>query len=224
MIGVPKTIDNDLGSTDVTFGFDTALHVATEAIDRLHTTAESHHRNLVVEVMGRSAGWIALHSGLAGGADVILIPEIPFDIDEVCRLIGRRHERGRYFAIVVVAEGAVPKEGTMSVSTGQLDEFGHPRLGGIGQVLEREIEQRTGFETRATVLGHVQRGGTPTAFDRVLATRLGLAAIDAAHEGRWGTMTALQSTQIALVPLSEAVAEVRRVPVEEYERYGVLFG
>jgi 6-phosphofructokinase 1 len=201
-----------------------ALHVATEAIDRLHTTAESHHRNLVVEVMGRSAGWIALHSGLAGGADVILIPEIPFDIEEVCRLIGRRHDRGRYFAIVVVAEGAVPKEGTMSVSTGQLDEFGHPRLGGIGQVLEREIEQRTGFETRATVLGHIQRGGTPTAFDRVLATRLGLAAIDAAHDGRWGTMTALQSTQIVLVPLKEAVAEVRRVPVEEYERYGVLFG
>jgi phosphofructokinase-like protein len=224
VIGVPKTIDNDLGSTDVTFGFDTALHVATEAIDRLHTTAESHHRNLVIEVMGRSAGWIALHSGLAGGADVILIPEIPFDIEEVCRLIGRRHARGRYFAIVVVAEGAVPKEGTLSVSTGRLDEFGHPRLGGIGQVLEREIEQRTGFETRATVLGHVQRGGTPTAFDRVLATRLGLAAIDAAHDGRWGTMTALQSTQIALVPLSEAVAEVRRVPVEEYERYGVLFG
>jgi ATP-dependent phosphofructokinase / diphosphate-dependent phosphofructokinase len=224
VIGVPKTIDNDLGSTDVTFGFDTALHVATEAIDRLHTTAESHHRNLVVEVMGRSAGWIALHSGLAGGADVILIPEIPFDIEEVCRLIGRRHERGRYFAIIVVAEGALPKEGTMSVSTGQLDEFGHPRLGGIGQVLEREIEQRTGFETRATVLGHIQRGGTPTAFDRVLATRLGLAAIDAAHEGRWGTMTALQSTQIVLVPLNEAVAEVRRVPVEEYQRYGVLFG
>ncbi len=224
VIGVPKTIDNDLGSTDVTFGFDTALHVATEAIDRLHTTAESHHRNLVVEVMGRSAGWIALHSGLAGGADVILIPEIPFDIEEVCRLIGRRHERGRYFAIIVVAEGALPQEGTMSVSTGQLDEFGHPRLGGIGQVLEREIEQRTGFETRATVLGHIQRGGTPTAFDRVLATRLGLAAIDAAHQDRWGTMTALHSTQIALVPLSEAVAEVRRVPPEEYERYGVLFG
>jgi 6-phosphofructokinase 1 len=224
VIGVPKTIDNDLASTDVTFGFDTALQVATEAIDRLHTTAESHHRNLVVEVMGRSAGWIALHSGLAGGADVILIPELPFDIEEVCRLIGRRHDRGRYFAIVVVAEGAVPKEGTLSVSTGRLDEFGHPRLGGIGQVLEREIEQRTGFETRATVLGHVQRGGTPTAFDRVLATRLGLAAIDAAHEGRWGTMTALQSTEITLVALREAVAEVRRVPVEEYERYGVLFG
>jgi phosphofructokinase-like protein len=224
VIGVPKTIDNDLGATDVTFGFDTALQIATEAIDRLHTTAESHHRILVVEVMGRNAGWIALHSGIAGGADVILIPEIPFDIDEVCRLIGRRHERGRYFSIVVAAEGATPKEGTMSVATGQLDEFGHPRLGGIGHALEREIEQRTGFETRATVLGHVQRGGTPTAFDRVLATRLGLAAIEAAHAGRWGMMTALRSTEIELVPLAEAVAEVRRVPTEEYERYGVLFG
>ncbi len=224
VIGVPKTIDNDLGATDVTFGFDTALHVATEAIDRLHTTAESHHRNLVVEVMGRSAGWIALHSGLAGGADVILIPEMPFDIEEVCRLINRRHARGRYFAIIVVAEGATPKEGTMAVATGQVDEFGHPRLGGIGQQLEREIEARTGFETRTTVLGHVQRGGTPTAFDRVLATRLGLAAIDAAHEGRWGMMTALHATEIELVSLADAVAEVRRVPVEEYERYGVLFG
>jgi 6-phosphofructokinase 1 len=224
VIGIPKTIDNDLGATDVTFGFDTALHVASEAIDRLHTTAESHHRNLVVEVMGRNAGWIALHSGIAGGADVILIPEIPFDISEVCRLIERRHARGRYFAIVVVAEGAQPIEGTMSVSTGELDEFGHPRLGGIGHRLEKEIEQRTGFETRATVLGHVQRGGTPTAFDRVLATRLGLAAIDAAHQGRWGSMTALRSTEIELVALADAVAEVRRVPIEEYERYGVLFG
>jgi 6-phosphofructokinase 1 len=224
VIGVPKTIDNDLGATDVTFGFDTALHVATEAIDRLHTTAESHHRNLVVEVMGRSAGWIALHSGLAGGADVILIPEMPFDIEEVCRLINRRHARGRYFAIIVVAEGATPKEGTMAVATGQVDEFGHPRLGGIGQQLEREIEARTGFETRTTVLGHVQRGGTPTAFDRVLATRLGLAAIDAAHQGQWGMMTALHATEIELVSLADAVAEVRRVPVEEYERYGVLFG
>ena len=224
VIGVPKTIDNDLGATDVTFGFDTALHVATEAIDRLHTTAESHHRILVVEVMGRNAGWIALHSGIAGGADVILIPEIPFDIGEVCRLIARRHGRGRYFSIVVAAEGAMPKEGTMKVSTGELDEFGHPRLGGIGQALEKEIEERTGFETRATVLGHVQRGGTPTPFDRVLATRLGLAAIDAAHAGSWGTMTALHATEIELVPLPEAVAEVRRVPVAEYERYGVLFG
>jgi 6-phosphofructokinase 1 len=224
VIGVPKTIDNDLGATDVTFGFDTALHVATEAIDRLHTTAESHNRILIVEVMGRNAGWIALHSGLAGGADVILIPEFPFDIDDVCRLIQRRHERGRYFSIVVAAEGATPKEGTMTVATGAVDEFGHPRLGGIGQTLEREIEDRTGFETRATVLGHVQRGGTPTAFDRVLATRLGLAAIDAAHAGAWGAMTALRSTQIELVALSDAVAEERRVPVEEYQRYGVLFG
>jgi 6-phosphofructokinase 1 len=224
VIGVPKTIDNDLGATDVTFGFDTALQVATEAIDRLHTTAESHNRILVVEVMGRNAGWIALHSGLAGGADVILIPEFPFDIDDVCRLIRRRHERGRYFSIIVAAEGATPKEGTMTVTTGDLDEFGHPRLGGIGQQLEREIEQRTGFETRATVLGHVQRGGTPTAFDRVLATRLGLAAIDAAHAGAWGMMPALHSTEIELVALPDAVAEVRRVPVEEYERYGVLFG
>ncbi|MEA2158742.1 MAG: ATP-dependent phosphofructokinase / diphosphate-dependent phosphofructokinase [Solirubrobacteraceae bacterium] len=224
VIGVPKTIDNDLGATDVTFGFDTALQVASEAIDRLHTTAESHNRILVVEVMGRNAGWIALHSGIAGGADVILIPEIPFDIDEVCRLIRRRHERGRYFSIVVAAEGAVPKEGTIVLDAGGVDDFGHPRLGGIGHVLEREIEQRTGYETRATVLGHIQRGGTPTAFDRVLATRLGLAAIDAAHDGAWGTMTALHSTQIALVALEDAVAEVRRVPVEEYERYGVLFG
>jgi 6-phosphofructokinase 1 len=224
VIGVPKTIDNDLGATDVTFGFDTALHVATEAIDRLHTTAESHNRILVVEVMGRHAGWIALHSGIAGGADVILIPEIPFDIDEVCGLIRRRHGRGRYFSIVVAAEGAIPKEGTMSLSTGRLDEFGHPRLGGIGQRLEEEIEQRTGYETRATVLGHVQRGGTPTAFDRVLATRFGLSAIDAAHNDGWGMMTALRSTQIELVPLAEAVAQLRSVPVEEYRRYGVLFG
>jgi 6-phosphofructokinase 1 len=225
VVGVPKTIDNDLGGTDVTFGFDTALHIASEAIDRLHTTAESHNRILVVEVMGRTAGWIALHSGVAGGADVILIPEIPFDIDEVCRLIRRRHERGRYFSIVVAAEGAAPKEGTtMTLQTGELDEFGHPRLGGIGYALEREIESRTGFETRATVLGHVQRGGTPTAFDRVLATRLGLAAIDAVHDGKWGMMAALQSTKVVLIPLADAVAEVKRVPVEEYAHFDVLFG
>ena len=224
VIGVPKTIDNDLAATDVTFGFDTALHVASEAIDRLHTTAESHNRILVVEVMGRHAGWIALHSGVAGGADVILIPEIPFDIDEVCRLIRRRHARGRYFSIVVAAEGAVPKEGTMALSAGALDEFGHPRLGGIGYRLEEEIEQRTGYETRATVLGHIQRGGTPTAFDRVLATRFGLAAVDAAHAGQWGMMTALRSTDIELVALADAVAQLRTVPAEEYQRYGVLFG
>jgi len=224
VVGVPKTIDNDLGATDVTFGFDTALHVASEAIDRLHTTAESHNRVLIAEVMGRHAGWIALHSGVAGGADVILIPEIPFDIDEVCRMIRRRHQRGRYFSIVVAAEGAIPKEGTMTLATGELDEFGHPRLGGIGHRLEQEIEVRTGYETRATVLGHVQRGGTPTPFDRVLATRFGLAAIDAAHAGAWGMMAALRSTSIELVPIAEAVKQLRTVPIEEYERYGVLFG
>jgi 6-phosphofructokinase 1 len=224
VVGVPKTIDNDIGATDYTFGFDTAVMIATEAIDRLHTTAESHHRVLIVEVMGRHAGWIAWHAGVAGGANVILIPERPFDIDDVCRLIRHRHERGRYFSIVVVAEGAVPAAGTLTVAGGTTDEFGHERLGGIGYVLEREIEARTGFETRATVLGHVQRGGTPTAFDRVLATRLGLAAIDAAHAGSWGMMTALQATQIRLVPLAEAVATMRTVPLEEYERYGVLFG
>jgi 6-phosphofructokinase 1 len=216
VLGVPKTIDNDIGATDVTFGFDTALQIATEAIDRLHTTAESHHRVMVVEVMGRHAGWIALYSGVAGGGDVILIPERPFDIAEVCDLIRRRHSRGRYFSIVVVAEGALPEEGTMELAAGETDEFGHVRLGGIGQRLELEIEQRTGFETRAVVLGHVQRGGSPTAYDRVLATRFGVAAIDAAHEGRWGTMPALRGAKIELVELSEAVAELRTVTPEEF--------
>jgi phosphofructokinase-like protein len=224
VLGVPKTIDNDLAATDVTFGFDTALQVATEAIDRLHTTAESHHRVMVCEVMGRHAGWIALQSGLAGGADVILIPERPFDIDEVCALIRRRHARGRAFSIVVVAEGAMPREGTMEVAAGEADQFGHVRLGGIGHRLEHELEQRTGFETRATVLGHVQRGGTPTAFDRVLATRVGVAAIDAAHEGRWGTMPALRGTRIELVPLTEAVSELRTVPPEDYEAASPFMG
>jgi ATP-dependent phosphofructokinase / diphosphate-dependent phosphofructokinase len=224
VLGVPKTIDNDLGGTDMTFGFDTAVQIATDAIDRLHTTAESHNRVMVVEVMGRHAGWIALHSGLAGGADVILIPERPFDIDEVCRLIRRRHSRGRSFSIVVVAEGALPKEGTMELVTGQQDEFGHVRLGGIGHRLEHEIEERTGYETRATVLGHVQRGGTPTAFDRVLATRLGIAAIDAAHQRQWGVMPALRGQRIELAALTEAVAELRTVPVEEYEVAETFFG
>src|SRR5829696_8389388 len=224
VVGVPKTIDNDLSGTDFTFGFDTAVNIAMEAIDRLHTTAESHHRNMIVEVMGRHAGWIALHSGLAGGADVILIPERPFDIEEVCRLIRRRHSRGRYFSIVVVAEGALPEEGTMETMTAGEDEFGHARLGGIGQRLEREIEERTGYETRATVLGHIQRGGTPTAFDRVLATRLGLAAVDAAHERRWGVMPALRGTRIELVPLSQAVADLRTVPVDDYEAAATFFG
>jgi ATP-dependent phosphofructokinase / diphosphate-dependent phosphofructokinase len=224
ILGVPKTIDNDLGGTDATFGFDTAVQIATDAIDRLHTTAESHNRVMIVEVMGRHAGWIALHSGLAGGADVILIPERPFDIDEVVRLIRRRHARGRYFSIVVAAEGAIPAEGTLEVVGGEKDEFGHERLGGIGQLLEREIGERTGFETRATVLGHIQRGGTPTAFDRVLATRLGLAAIDAANDGRWGVMPALKGARIELVALAEAVAELRTVPQEEYAAAEAFFG
>ncbi len=224
VLGVPKTIDNDLGGTDMTFGFDTAVQIASDAIDRLHTTAESHNRVMIVEVMGRHAGWIALHSGLAGGADVILIPERPFDVDEVCRLIRRRHSRGRYFSIVVVAEGALPKEGTMETLEGGTDEFGHARLGGIGQRLEREIESRTGFESRATVLGHIQRGGTPTAFDRVLATRLGLAAVDAANEENWGMMPALRGTRIELVAMSEAVAELRTVPPEDYAAAEAFFG
>src|SRR5579884_1456464 len=224
VVGVPKTIDNDIGATDMTFGFDTAVQVATEAIDRLHTTAESHHRNMVVEVMGRHAGWIALYSGIAGGADVILIPERPFDTDEVCRLIRRRHERGRYFAIIVVAEGAVPIEGTMETMTAATDEFGHARLGGIGQLLEREIERRTGFETRATVLGHIQRGGSPTAFDRVLATRFGIAAIDAATDRRWGMMPALRSMRIELATLADAVSELRTVSAEEYDAAAAFFG
>jgi 6-phosphofructokinase 1 len=224
VLGVPKTIDNDIGATDQTFGFDTAVQVASDAIDRLHTTAESHHRNLVVEVMGRHAGWIALHSGMAGGADVILIPERPFDIEEVCRLIRRRHSRGRYFSIVVVAEGATPAAGTLEVVHTGEDEFGHARLGGIGALLEREIEERTGFETRTTVLGHIQRGGTPTAFDRVLATRFGSTAIDAASEGRWGMMVSLRGTRIELVPLEDAVSELRTVPVEDYEAAAAFFG
>ena len=224
VLGVPKTIDNDLGATDRTFGFDTAVHVATEAIDRLHTTAESHNRILVVEVMGRHAGWIALHSGLAGGADAILIPERPFDVDKVCDLVRRRHSRGRYFSIVVVAEGAIPAEGTMEIQEGESDEFGHVRLGGIGQRLGPEIEQRTGFETRVTVLGHVQRGGTPTAYDRVLATRLGVAASDAAQDGRWGTMPALKGSKVELVELRDAVAELRLVPPEEFAVAETFFG
>jgi len=224
VLGVPKTIDNDLGATDYTFGFDTAVHVATEAIDRLHTTAESHDRILVCEVMGRHAGWIALHAGVAGGADVILIPEQPFDIEGVCARLRRRHQGGSSFSIVVVAEGATPEEGTMATVEGQTDEFGHVRLGGVGQRLEREIEQRTGYETRTTVLGHIQRGGTPTNFDRVLATRFGLAAIDAAHEGRWGQMPALRGTDVLLVPLGDAVRELKTVPPAYAAQFDALLG
>jgi phosphofructokinase-like protein len=209
VIGVPKTIDNDLGGTDMTFGFDTAVQVASDAIDRLHTTAESHKRILILEVMGRHAGWIALHSGLAGGADIILVPEKPFDLDEVCARLERRFALGRHFGIVVVAEGAVPAGGDIESMGGATDEFGHARLGGVGMRLEREIESRTGYETRATVLGHIQRGGTPTAFDRVLATRLGLAAMQAAHEEQWGLMASLRSTRIEMVPLADAVSQLR---------------
>ena len=223
VVGVPKTIDNDLGATDYTFGFDTAVQVAVDAIDRLHTTAESHHRALIVEVMGRHAGWIALHSGLAGGANVILIPERPFDIEKVCAYVKTRFER-HYAPIIVVAEGAQPAEGTMALQEGELDAFGHVRLGGIGHVLEREIEARTGYESRQTVLGHVQRGGTPTAYDRVLATRFGLHAIDAVHEGDSGVMVALQGTSIVRVPLQEATRELKTVPLERYAEAEVFFG
>jgi ATP-dependent phosphofructokinase / diphosphate-dependent phosphofructokinase len=223
VVGVPKTIDNDLAATDYTFGFDTAVNIATEAIDRLHTTAESHHRVLIVEVMGRHAGWIALHSGMAGGANVILIPERPFDIDKVCAHVESRFAT-QYAPIVVVAEGAVPLAGTMAVADGELDSFGHVRLQGISGLLEAEIRTRTGRESRATVLGHVQRGGTPTAFDRWLATRFGLHAIDAVHEGTFGVMTALHGTQIDLVPLKDAVAELKTVPESLYAEAEVFFG
>ena len=223
VVGVPKTIDNDLGATDYTFGFDTAVNIAMGSIDRLHTTAESHKRTLIVEVMGRHAGWIAFHAGLAGGANVILIPEAPFDLDRVCEYIQRRFE-SEYAPIVVVSEGAEPKGGIPVPENAPTDAFGHARLGGIGQWLEAEIEQRTGHEARATVLGHVQRGGTPTAFDRVLATRFGLHAIDAAHEGAWGKMTALRSTDIVLVDLAEATAELKLVPEALYREAEVFFG
>ena len=223
VVGVPKTIDNDLNATDYTFGFDTAVSIAMEAIDRLHTTAESHHRVLIVEVMGRHAGWIALHSGMAGGANVILIPERPFDIERVCDYVNSRF-KDHYAAIVVVAEGAVPKEGTMTVKAGELDAFGHVRLAGIGQRLEQEITGRTGHEARATVLGHIQRGGTPTAFDRVLATRFGLHVVDAVHNGHYGKMTALRGTNIELVGLDEATAKLKTVPPELYAEAEVLFG
>jgi ATP-dependent phosphofructokinase / diphosphate-dependent phosphofructokinase len=223
VVGVPKTIDNDLSATDYTFGFDTAVNIAMEAIDRLHTTADSHHRVLIVEVMGRHAGWIAFHAGLAGGANVILIPEQPFDLERVCELVGRRLE-AHFAPIVVVSEGAEPLGGMPEVQDEKLDAFGHVRLGGIAHWLEGEIERRTGKETRATVLGHVQRGGTPTAFDRVLATRFGLHAIDAADAGRWGVMAALRGTEIELVALGEATRELKTVSKELYEEAEVFFG
>jgi ATP-dependent phosphofructokinase / diphosphate-dependent phosphofructokinase len=223
VVGVPKTIDNDLSGTDFTFGFDTAVNIATEAIDRLHTTAESHHRVLVVEVMGRHAGWIALHSGIAGGANIILIPEQPFDIENVCALVERRFQL-QYAPIIVVAEGAVPAEGTMATVAPELDAFGHVRLGGIGDRLASEIESRTGKEARAVVLGHIQRGGTPTAFDRWLATRFGLHAIGAVHDGDFGKMVALRGTDIVRVDLIEGTGKLKTVDPSQYAEAEVLFG
>ena len=229
VVGVPKTIDNDLSATDYTFGFDTAVWIATEAIDRLHTTAESHNRVMVLEVMGRHTGWIAVMSGIAGGADVILIPEQPITVEDACEELRRRHERGKDFSIVVVSEGyeltyasgetrAVAEEARAS------DQFGHVRLGGVGDALAREIEERTGFETRVTVLGHVQRGGSPTPRDRVLATRYGLKAADLVHEERWGTMAALDGDEIVEVPLAAAVAELKTVPPKWYDVARAFFG
>ncbi len=211
VVGVPKTIDNDLSATEFTFGFQTAVQIATDAIDRLHTTAESHHRVLVCEVMGRHAGWIAAYAGIAGGAAAVLVPEHPFDIDRLCASLTARHELGNYASVVVVAEGAAPKEGSLELAAGDKDAFGHVRLGGIGAVLATEIEKRTGFETRATVLGHIQRGGTPNAFDRVLATRFGVAAVEAVHDGAFGTMVGLQGGNIVRVSLAEAVGVLKTV-------------
>jgi 6-phosphofructokinase 1 len=225
VVGVPKTIDNDLSVTELTFGFDTAVQVCVDAIDRLHTTAESHDRVMVVEVMGRHAGHIALWAGIAGGAMMVLIPEVPFDIEEVCAALRHRHEaRGRYASIVVVAEGALPKDGTLSTASGDVDAFGHARLGGIGNVLAHEIEARTGYESRAVVLGHVQRGGTPTAFDRVLSTRFGVAAIDAVHDGAFGQMVALRGADVVRVPLAEATGELKLVDPELYDVARLFFG
>ena len=223
VVGVPKTIDNDLDATDYTFGFDTAVGVAMEAIDRLHTTGDSHHRTLVVEVMGRHAGWIALHAGMAGGANVILIPENPFDVDAVVAHCQHRFASG-YSPIVVVSEGATPKAGALVTSTGETDAFGHVRLGGIGAALASVIEERTGREARAVVLGHIQRGGTPTAFDRVLATRFGLHAVEAVHDEDFGSMVALRCTEIVRVPLIEATRELKLVPPHRYAESEVFFG
>ncbi|MGQ9603848.1 MAG: 6-phosphofructokinase [bacterium] len=228
MVGVPKTIDNDLAGTDFTFGFDTAVNIATEAIDRLHTTAESHHRVIVVEVMGRHTGWIAVYAGIAGGADVILVPEKPFDVGEVCDLVKRRHERGKSFSIVVVAEGAKFKteadvDGSLITQDVEMDEFGHVRLGGIGSVLGREIERRTGFETRVTALGYVQRGGSPTAFDRVLATRFGVKACDLIKEKQFGRMVAFRGNKIVSVPMEEAL-QMKKIDMELYEIASLFFG
>lgn len=223
IVGVPKTIDNDISATDVTFGFHTAVQIATDALDRLHTTAESHDRVMVVEVMGRDTGWLAAYSGIAGGADVILVPEKPFEIDKVCDQITRRHSRGVKFSIIVVAEGAAPLEGTIKPLEYEVDQYGHQRLGGIGYQVAREIETRTSFETRETSLGHVLRGGTPTAFDRVLATRFGIAAVDAAHNKEYGTMVALHGTRVETVSLQSATDTLKTVDEELLEVAAVFF-
>jgi ATP-dependent phosphofructokinase / diphosphate-dependent phosphofructokinase len=225
VVGVPKTIDNDLNATELTFGFDTAVQICVDAIDRLHTTAESHDRVMVVEVMGRHAGHIATWAGIGGGATMTLIPEEPFDIEAVCAALRQRHGEGKRLAsIVVVSEGAHPVEGSITLQAGEVDEFGHVRLGGIGQTIATEIEERTGFETRVTILGHIQRGGTPTAFDRVLATRFGVAAIDAVHDGAFGHMVALRAGSIVRVPLEEATGELKLVDPELYDVARVFFG
>jgi phosphofructokinase-like protein len=223
-VGVPKTIDNDLAGTDYTFGFRTAVAIATEALDRLHTTAEAHNRVMILEVMGRYTGWIALEAGLAGGADAILIPEKPFDINEVCEYIRRRQERGRNFSIIVVAEGARPKGGAEIVYSKGADEFGHVRFGGVGYYLGKEIEKLTGIETRVVVLAHLQRGGSPTAFDRILATRYGVAAIDLVHDGKFGCMVALKGNKIVSVPLKDVIGKRKTVDLELYEIASVFFG
>lgn len=224
-IGIPKTIDNDLNGTDYTFGFDTAISIVTEAIDRLHTTAESHHRAIVVEVMGRHAGWIATMSGIAGGADEILIPEVPFDIDEICQNLKSRYDRGKRFSIIVVAEGAKPKNSDIVITQcDELDEFGHVRLGGIGHSLAKEIEKRLNINTRVTILGHVQRGGTPTAHDRILATRFGVAAVEAIKNNDFGKMVALQGDTIVTVPLHQAIDNLKTVKMDLYELSKIFFG
>jgi len=224
VVGVPKTIDNDLSCTDFTFGFDTSVNIVMEALDRLHTTAESHHRVIVVEVMGRHAGWIAVYGGLAGGADVILIPEKPIDLDEVCSLIKQRYEKGKTFSIVVVSEGAQFKESDMVTQDMEKDAFGHVRLGGIGQILSKKIESITGFEARHTVLGHIQRGGSPTAFDRILGTRFGIKAVELIKAGRFGYMAALDGNKIAEVPLKDATGKLKTVDTYFYDISKVFFG
>ncbi|MFJ1457167.1 ATP-dependent 6-phosphofructokinase [Nocardia wallacei] len=224
VVGVPKTIDNDIDCTDTTFGHDTAITIATDAIDRLHTTAESHQRVMLVEVMGRHAGWIAMNSGIASGAHLTLVPEVPFDVDEVCTMIKRRFQRGDSHFICVVAEGAKPTEGSFHLREGGVDEYGHERFTGVAHQLGVEIERRIGKEVRTTVLGHVQRGGKPTAFDRVLATRFGVHATEAVHDGQFGQMVALQGTQIELVPLAEATKQLKLVPADRHEEAAAFFG